>query len=145
MMKLKTREDSILGSGDGLSSTLGLIIAMAIANSPALASAAVAATIGSSLSMSLNEWNADTNRSAYRASMMGISTFFGAISPALPFFILSGTIAYILCGIICICACTVITKMRVESGIKALLLTFGVTLTAGTCAVVGSFIFTGTA
>ena len=137
-MNTKTREDAILGSGDGLSSVLGLIIALVIVGSPTLDIAAVSAAVGAAVSMGANEWFASSSVS--RGIVMGTATFIGAFSPAIPFFFLSGMPAYVLCGIITIALGVVISRIRAGGWAISLAKTFGVIILSSGAAVGSSLI-----
>ena len=140
MSSTTTKEESIFGTADGLSSTLGVVIAVAITHPSLVATAAVAVAVGSAVSMCLSEYLSDSSESNYKAFIMGIATFIGAISPAIPFFIFSGTLAYILCGIICSTLCIIISRNRPGGELKSLIITFSVTLISSGLAVGASLL-----
>ena len=138
---MNKKEEAIFGVFDGVSSSLGVILAMAINGSGALVVAAVALAIGASVSMGLGEWLSDNSESFMRAFVMGSATFIGAISPAIPFIFLEREIVtYILCGIIVTAICIIIAKIRPGGWPKSLVTTFGTTFVATGLAVGGSLI-----
>ena len=139
-MNSEDKVESIFGVFDGLCSALGVILAIAINGAGDLVVAAVALAVGSAVSMACGEFLSDSGGSRRKAAAMGTATLIGSIAPAIPFIVFSGTIAYILCGLITTGLCILIAKFRPGNWPKSLSLTFGVTVISTGLAVATSIL-----
>lgn len=139
------RAQFIFGVSDGLTSSLGVVIPMALLHQPMLAviaGLAMAAAIG----MGGGEYLSDKESSWRRATAMAVASFVGTAIPASPFFVLNSWPAAIASSVLCVSTGIAIseTKARQTSRPAAYLQTFGI-LGAASLATVAFAFATGVA
>lgn len=137
-MTAADREQAIFGGGDGLSSAIGLIAALAISGAATLLTAAIALAVGAAVSMGLNEWLADPQSRVHRAAVMGAATLAGSIAPAVPYVALGGLGAAVACAAVTVGCGSVIAELRPGARAPSYCKTFGVLVVACGAAVLAS-------
>jgi hypothetical protein len=127
------------GMFDGTCSALGVIVATAATgNAKAVVVAAVALAVGAAVSMGAGEWLSDTQADRRKAVVMALATLAGSILPAVPFFALRGTLAWLCCGAVTLGLGAVIAEVRPGGALRSYMLTFTVLILASGLAVATS-------
>src|ERR1700727_655755 len=125
-----TRDDSVevvFGGFDGLCSALGVIVAVASqGNLRAVAVGSVALAVGSAASMGAGQWLSDRQGNLRKACLMAGATLAGSILPAIPFFALTGPLAWLCCGAVTLGLGAVIAEVRPGGALRSYTLTFTV-------------------
>ncbi len=124
---MTNRQTAILGSFDGLASALGFILALAIRHQyAALIVATIAGAVGAAGSMGFGEWLADNGRSWRLALIMAAATGLGCVTPAIPFYVTTGTAALGGCLALSCVLAVAIARVRPEPQPQSYLRTFAV-------------------
>lgn len=136
-------EQAVFGAADGMTSSLGVVIPLALLHQSMLAvvfGLAICATIG----MSGGEYLSDSKRSIRSAIAMGLASFTGSVLPALPFFCLPYGPAVAACAVLCAGTGVAISEVNAHkmSRRRAYAQTFGI-LVAASVATVGFALATG--
>ena len=132
---------AIFGLEDGCSSAMGVILGAGISlGTRGLLVAAVALAVSASVSMAGGQWLSTGNRR--EAAIMGLATALGSFAPALPWLVLSGSPAFILCMAIAGWLGVLIAELRPGGRRSSYALTFGVLFVA-TGAAVGASLIAG--
>ena len=113
-MKQTDKQQAIFGMFDGLTSSLGVVIALLLQHQSTahLFNIIVGLSLSSGLSMGYGEWLADEEGNDHRALIMAGSTALGCFIPALPFLLFSGFFAYLWAIVIMYWVCYYVGKMR---------------------------------
>ena len=135
------REQLIFGLFDGVTSALGMVLALAATgNVRGLVVAAVALAVGAAVSMGAGEWLSDTSSSLHRAAVMASATLAGSVAPALPFLIFAGVPAFVVCAALTVLTVVVIAEARPGAPLPSYTKTAGVLLVATTLGVGASLL-----
>jgi VIT1/CCC1 family predicted Fe2+/Mn2+ transporter len=120
------------GLFDGIASCLGMILSLAIlGQTQGFIVATVAGAVGAGASMGLGEWLSDRTASKRRALIMGLASFTGCISPAIPFFVFGfSTPGYVVCLVLAAALAYGISRLRPEPEPESYLRTGGVLIVA---------------
>lgn len=109
---------AIFGGFDGCASLLGVVIYLAMIHPALIFPAAVSGAISSAVSMGGGEWLSDDSGHGFAASLvMAAATFCGALLPALPFAVATGSAAIAECGVICCCIALAVAALRPNRGL----------------------------
>jgi VIT1/CCC1 family predicted Fe2+/Mn2+ transporter len=129
----------VFGLFDGTTSALGVIVATAATgNAKAVIVASVALAVGAAVSMAAGQWLSDTKRSLRRALVMGLATLLGSILPAVPFFAVSGFLAWVCCGVVTVALASLIAEVRPGAPLPSYAITFTVLTVAAGLAIAAS-------
>ena len=116
---------AIFGLFDGLTSVLGMVLALVVTgNMKGLVVAVVAATVSASLGMGAGEWLSDSEESYKRAEVMSIATFLGTLLPGIPFFFGRSIGSYLACCVLTTGLGVLIAELRPGARIPSYLKTF---------------------
>jgi VIT1/CCC1 family predicted Fe2+/Mn2+ transporter len=133
--------ESIFGGFDGLTSALGVIVALAATGSlKTVVEASVALAVGAAASMGAGEWLSDKAASRRRAIVMGLATLCGSIAPAVPFYALTGALAWLCCAAVTLACGAWIAEVRPGGVLVSYAQTFGVLVVAASLAVGASLV-----
>ena len=110
-MNRRLARPAIFGLADGLMSILGVVLYL-LGHPSLIFPAALSGGISSALSMAGGEWLSDSGNGLGASCVMGAATGLGAILPALPFAITSGTAALTSTIVICVLIGAVVALMR---------------------------------
>lgn len=120
--------NAIFGLFDGLTSVIGVIVALLAAGPHAVIAGALGLAAASSVGMAAGEFLGDGKRNLKIAGVMGLATLFGTSLPILPFVFLNGPADEIAAGILAVAACSLIAwyRSKFESTLKSWVETFGI-------------------
>ena len=108
------RREAILGSFDGMTSTLGVVAGLLATNAsaPKILAAAIGIAVAATVGMGAGQYLSDGERNTKRALVMALATLVGSALPAIPF-AFGDSLACILASLaITVLAATVIGHYR---------------------------------
>jgi VIT1/CCC1 family predicted Fe2+/Mn2+ transporter len=128
----------IFGLADGMMSLLGVLLYL-LGHASLIFPAALSGGISAALSMAGGEWLSDSENGLGASCAMGAATGLGAVLPAIPFAVTSGSAALAASVVICTGIAVVVALMRVRRSVPlaiaetfaVLTLIFAVVLTCG--------------
>lgn len=129
----KILKPAIFGMFDGLTSSLGVILAL-LAAPHALLLAALGVGVSGTVGMAAGEYLSESDNGFLASVVMGLATGLGVLLPILPFMFLSGVVPLILSILITISTVAFISKLRVtetKSYKRAALESFSILLVVG--------------
>lgn len=109
-------KQAVFGSGDGATTTLGIIgLTWFAGHSAAIAPAVVGGAIASTVGMGGNEYLSDEDSSIHRAGVMALATLIGSLLPGVPFFIGHSSVALGASAAFALVLGAVITAVRART------------------------------
>jgi VIT1/CCC1 family predicted Fe2+/Mn2+ transporter len=112
-MNSKLISTAVFGSFDGMTSAMGVILAL-LATPHALLLGALGIGIAAVIGMGLGEWQSDSSSGWKPAVAMAVASGVGTLLPVIPFIFMAGAPAVIASALIIITATAVIAKVRVS-------------------------------
>jgi len=124
----KEPSPAVFGAFDGMTSVIGVIVALLSASPSSVVKAVIGLAVASAVGMAAGEYLGDPDRSLRNAAVMGGATLVGTLLPAIPFFLTSGHVAQVLGGLIAVGMCAVIAAYRshFESTVRSWVETFSI-------------------
>lgn len=110
-MSARLARPAIFGLADGMMSLLGVVLYL-LGHEALIFPAALSGGISSALSMAGGEWLSDSDNGLGASCVMGAATGVGAILPAIPYAVTSGTTALACSIVICVLIAAVVALMR---------------------------------
>jgi hypothetical protein len=138
-------EQAVFGISDGVTSSLGVVIPLAITHQPMLAVIAGLATCAA-IGMGGGELLSDKEGSWRRAIAMAVASFVGTVIPAGPFFVTTSWPAAAASGALCAMTGAMISEVKAHkmSRLRSYLQTFSI-LGVASAFTVGFALVTGAA
>lgn len=130
-----TTGSAIFGSFDGLTSVLGIIVALLGSPLHVLLAGAAGLAASSAVGMGAGQYLGDADRSVRRALAMALSTIIGTIIPVVPFLFLPRVAAVVVASVLVIVFGVLVAKKR-GGDRRSYLETFGVLMLAAAVAIV---------
>ena len=123
---------AVLGSADGLTIVLGLIVGLAVAKQPSSAvwHAALAGGLAELVGMTAGMWLSEADSGFRVALMCGVASLAACVLPAVPYAFGGGFPALLLALVLVAVAAAAISWLRPERGVLAAVQTYGVLLVA---------------
>ena len=110
-MKKDVLRPAVFGSFDGVTSAIGVILALSSAPHSMLL-AALGVGISGSVGMAAGEWQSESSHGFLASAVMGLATGTGTLLPVVPFLLCSGVSAVVLSVLITALAVAGIAKLR---------------------------------
>lgn len=129
-----------MGLADGTTTGIGLSLALYIAHQPHLAVwlAGLSGGLAAFPGMASGRYQSDPGDGIGGAAVCGAATTAGSILVALPFAVASGGAALLAAGLVTLVLCAVVAVIRLDTGWKAWVLSYGITAAAaGLCVAAG--------
>lgn len=112
-MDSKLVSTAVFGSFDGMTSAMGVILAL-LATPHALLLGALGIGIAAMIGMGLGEWQSDSSTGWRAPVVMAAASGIGTLLPVAPFLFLAGTSAIVASAIVIIVVTAFIAKVRVS-------------------------------
>lgn len=113
MSNSKLVSTAVFGSFDGMTSAMGVILAL-LATPHALLLGALGIGIAGVIGMGLGEWQSDSSSGWKAPIVMALASGTGVLIPVLPFLFLAGTPALLVSAALIIVVTAIIAKVRVS-------------------------------
>ncbi len=124
----------ILGAADGVVIVLGLLLSLAIHQPGAIWHAAVGAGLAELVGMTSGMWLSDGRSGFVPALVCGAAAGSACVAPAVPYLVATGGLALAASLALIAATAAVISWLRPERGVLAVVQTYGVLITAaGLC------------
>jgi len=119
---------AVFGVFDGLTSVIGVLVALGAAHPAVVMSAVLGLAAASTMSMAAGEWLSSSDRAIRPALVMGAATLVGTILPAVGFMVLGHGAALVVAGGVSLLLCAGIAwyRSRFEPPVRAWAETFGI-------------------
>ena len=121
----KLARPAVFGLADGLMSMLGVVLFL-LGHRSLIFPAALSGGISSALSMAGGEWLSDSDNGPVASLVMGAATGLGAILPAVPYAITTGSLAVAESVVICVLIAVAVSCLRPARLPVAIAQTFGI-------------------
>lgn len=133
------RSQAVFGAADGVAAVIGLV---ALVGQPhALVRAALGVALAELVGMTAGAWLSDEEHAGFLVALAnGGAAFVTVLAPALPFVFLHGPPAIAVSGAVILGIGALISALRAEKGVPAVLKTYGVLLVAAFVCVAAAFI-----
>jgi len=124
----RRRAPVIFGAADGIITGLGILAGLAVAGEPrtVIWRAALAAGTASFTGMASGEYLSSGTGDWLAAFACGAATFSGTVIPAAPYLLAGGAAALIPALVLVCAAAGLVSWLRPETGVRAILETYGV-------------------
>jgi hypothetical protein len=123
------RQQAVFGGSDGVTIALGLLVSLT-GQPHAMVRAALAAGLAELVGMTAGQWLSDGESGFGAAAMNGGAAFAACVVPALPYLAASGPVALATSLVLVAAVAGVISILRPEKGLLALVQTYGILLVA---------------
>lgn len=135
------RAEAVFGLADGMTSALGLVLGLVITGHAGAAWAAgLSAGLAAFPGMASGKYQSGPEDGYFAAVICGLATTAGSILVVLPYLLTAGTAALTASLAVVTVLCALVAWLRPDSGLKAVALSYGITIAAAGLVVGGAFI-----